>query len=108
MLTVKKLMLESLLHFRFRGRTQTYEELLIALENIIIDRVSTVQTTKQRKDDTIAPMEIEMTMKDDSGCSRGELTSDSWTSRCKRSTREQAKAACVPERAKLEHTELPR
>ena len=37
MLAVKKLMLDSLLNFRFRGTTLNYEELPIALENIIID-----------------------------------------------------------------------
>ena len=34
---MKKLMPVSLLNYRFRGTTLSYEELLIALENIIID-----------------------------------------------------------------------
>ena len=36
-LAVKKLMLESLLNYRFRGTTLPCEELLIALENNIVD-----------------------------------------------------------------------
>ena len=39
---VKKLMPESLLNYRFRGTTVSYDELLIALENIIIDKVATI------------------------------------------------------------------
>ena len=42
MFAVKKMMLESLLNLRFRGVTLKYEELLIALENSIIHKVSTV------------------------------------------------------------------
>ena len=41
-LAVKKLMLESLLNYRFRGTALPHEELLLALENIIIiDKVTT-------------------------------------------------------------------
>ena len=68
---VKKLMLVSLLNFRIRGTTLTYDELLIALENII-DKVSTVQTSKQKKFDTRAPMEIGVAKKDDHDRSREE------------------------------------
>ena len=39
MLAVKKLMPESLLNNRFRGTTMSYSELIVALENIIIDKV---------------------------------------------------------------------
>ena len=46
MLAVKKLTPESLLNYRFRGTTMSYSELLVALENIIIDKVATVQTGK--------------------------------------------------------------
>ena len=67
---VKKLMLGSLLNFRIRGTTLTYDELLIALENI--DKVSTVQTSKQKKFDTRAPMEIGVAKKDDHDRSREE------------------------------------
>ena len=34
MLAVKKLMPESLLHYRFRGTTISYSEIILALENI--------------------------------------------------------------------------
>ena len=57
MFAVKDLMLESLLNFRFRGTTLDYEELLIALENIIIDKVATVLAARNRKIDTSALME---------------------------------------------------
>ena len=42
MLAVKKLMPESLLNYRFRGTTMSYSETITALENIIVDKVSTV------------------------------------------------------------------
>ena len=61
---VKKMMLESLLNFRFRGMTMSYDEHLIALENII-DNVATVLTARNRKVDTSAPMKIGMSAKDD-------------------------------------------
>ena len=40
-LVVKKLMPESMLNYRFRGTTLLNVELLIALENIIMDKVTT-------------------------------------------------------------------
>ena len=40
MLAVKKFMTESLLNHRFRGTMMSCSELLFALENIIIDKVS--------------------------------------------------------------------
>ena len=64
-LAVKKLMPESLLNCRFRGTAMPYGELIIALENIIIDKVSTVPTARSRKHDTSAPMEIGMATKED-------------------------------------------
>ena len=64
-LAVKKLMPESLLNYRFRGTAMSYDELIIALENIIIDNVSTVPTTRSRKHDTSVPMEIGMATKED-------------------------------------------
>ena len=54
MLAVKK-MPESLLNYRFRGTTMPYSELLVALENIIIDKAATVTTVRSRKADTSAP-----------------------------------------------------
>ena len=64
-LAVKKLMPESLLNYRFRGTAMSYDELIIALENIITDKVSTVSTIRSRKHDTSAPMEIGMATKED-------------------------------------------
>ena len=49
MLAAKKLMPESLLNYRFRGTTMSYSELLVALENIIIDKVATVPTVKKQE-----------------------------------------------------------
>ena len=54
-------MLERLLNYRFRGTTLPYEELLIALENIIIDKVTTHSAPKVKKNDTSAPKEIGIT-----------------------------------------------
>ena len=65
MLAVTKLMPESLLHYRFRGTTMSYSELLVALENIIIDKVPTVPTGRSWKKDTSAPVEIGMAAKED-------------------------------------------
>ena len=48
MLAVKKLMPESLLNCRVRGTTMSYSELVIALENIIVDKVSTAPSRKSR------------------------------------------------------------
>ena len=63
-LAVKKLMPESLLNYRFRGTTMSYDELIIALENIITDKVPTV-SNRNRKHDTSAPMETGMAARDD-------------------------------------------
>ena len=71
MLAVQKLMRESLLSYRFRGTTMSYSELLIALENIISDKVATVPTVGSRRADTSAPMEIGMAAKDDGGKCEG-------------------------------------
>ena len=59
-LAVKKLMPESLLNYRFRGTASSYEELLVALENIIMDKVTALSAKGGRKTDTSAPMEIGM------------------------------------------------
>ena len=63
-------MSESLLNLRFRATKVKYEELLIALENII-DSVSTAPTTRQKKVDTSGPMEIEKATKETSESYRG-------------------------------------
>ena len=65
MLAVKKLMPESLLNYRFRGTTMSHSEIIIALENIIVDKVSTSPSSKSRRNDTSAPMEIGMAAKGD-------------------------------------------
>ena len=46
MLAVQKLMPESLLNYRFRGTTMSYSELIVALENIIIDKVAMVSNSQ--------------------------------------------------------------
>ena len=50
MLAVKKLMPESLLNYRFRGRTMSYSEIIIALENTIVDKMSTVPSSKKQEE----------------------------------------------------------
>ena len=58
---VKELMPESLLNYRFRGTTPCQMKgSLIALENIIIHKVTTHSVLKVKKIDTSAPMEIGM------------------------------------------------
>ena len=57
---MKKLTRESLLNCRFRCTTLPHEELLNALENIIIDKVTTHSAPKVKKNDTSALMEIGM------------------------------------------------
>ena len=43
----------------------TYSEIIIALEDIIVDKVSTVPSSKNKRNDTSAPMEIGMAVKED-------------------------------------------
>ena len=43
----------------------SYSELIVALENIIVDKVAMVPTARGRKHDTSAPMEIAMVAKED-------------------------------------------
>ena len=56
---IKKLMPESLLNYRFRVATMSYSEIIIALENIIVD------TARNKKHDTSAPLEVGMAAKED-------------------------------------------
>ena len=42
-----------------------YDELIIAMDNIIIDKVATVPTAQNSKIDTSAPMESGLSAKDD-------------------------------------------
>ena len=71
LLAVKKLMSESMLNFRLRGTTMSCDELLVALEDIniiiiiIIDKVATVPTARNREVHTSALMEMGMTAKGD-------------------------------------------
>ena len=65
MLAVKNLMPENLLNYRFRGTTLSHGELIVALENIIVDKVAMVPTARGRKHDMSAPMEIGMAAKED-------------------------------------------
>ena len=58
-------MRESQLSYRFRGTTMSYSELIVALENIIIDKVATVPAARIKKNDTSAPMEIGMALRED-------------------------------------------
>ena len=50
----------------------SHEELLIALEKIVIDKVSTVPTTRHKKNDSSAPMQVGMAAKEDRDTSREE------------------------------------
>ena len=43
----------------------SHSEIIIALENIIVDKVSTVPSNKNRRNDTSAPMEIAMAARED-------------------------------------------
>ena len=64
---------ESLLNHRFRGTTLPYEDLLIALENKIIDKVTTHSALKVKNIDTSAPMEIGMAAgRTDGQCTRAQ------------------------------------
>ena len=65
LLAVKKLMPESLRDNGFRVTTMSYSELIVALENIIIEKVARVPAARSRKHDTSAPMEIGMEAKED-------------------------------------------
>ena len=64
MLAIKKLMPESLLNCRFQGTTMSWSELLVAMQNVIIDKVATVPTARSRNIDLSAPMEIGMAAKE--------------------------------------------
>ena len=91
MLAVKKLMPESLLNYRFRGTTMSYSGIIIALENTIVDKVSTVPSSKNRRNDTSAPMEIGMAAREDGEGASQEEIGESWSLCCTPSTKEQVK-----------------
>ena len=64
MLAVKKLT-RKLAELQVPKNAMSYSELLVALENIIIDKVATVPTARSRSNDTSTPMEIGMAAKGD-------------------------------------------
>ena len=64
---------ESSQNYRLRGTTLPYEELLIATENITIDKVTAHSVSKVKKIDTSAPVEIGMTAGTD-----GEEACEGW------------------------------
>ena len=76
MLAVKKSVLESLLNFRFRGTTLKYKEILIALENIIIDKVSTKDDSERSKEGDQRIMDVALQAVD-RGTGRRQL--ECWT-----------------------------
>ena len=47
-LAVKKLMSESLLNYTFRGTTLSYEELIIAIEYMIVDKITTISNLTKK------------------------------------------------------------
>ena len=102
MLAVKKLMPETLLNHRFREATMSYSELIIALESIIVDKVSTVPSSKSRRNDTSAPVEIGMAAKED-----GEHVGQEGDQReghgprCRLSTKEPAKESGALAKARI-------
>ena len=108
MLAVQKVMLESLLNFRIRGATLTYEELLTALENIVIDKVSAAPTSRGKKVvDTSALIEIGMAAKDDSESSREERDHRNVDVALQAfDKRTRIRQLEVPERVNLEHSQV--
>ena len=68
----------------------SYSELIIALENIIVDKVSTVPSSENRRIDTSAPMEIGMAAKEDGESASQEKKEiiELWISRCRLSTKQ--------------------
>ena len=47
-LAVKKLTSESLLDYSFRGTTLSYEELIIAIEYMIVDKITTISNLTEK------------------------------------------------------------
>ena len=97
-LAVKKLMPESLLNCRFRRTTLLYEELLTALENIIMDKVTTLSAGKGKKTDTSAPLEVGMA----AGINDDEALEEIHGRASKQSTRgKEQQVDCMVERAPI-------
>ena len=45
---MKKLMSESLLNYSFRGTTLSYEELIITIEYMIVDKITTISNLSEK------------------------------------------------------------
>ena len=69
----------------------SYSALILALENIIVDKVVTVPTARSKQHDTSAPMDIGMAAKEEERLRARKETRESWTSLCRLSTKELAK-----------------
>ena len=80
---------QSLVNCRFRGTTLPHEELLIALENVIIDKVTRHSASKVKKTDTSAPMDIGMAAGTDGEEAFEEGYGKHLILQCKQCTREQ-------------------
>ena len=99
-------MLESLLNFRLRGTTLPHEKLLIALANIIVDKVTTLSASKVKKIDTSAPMEIGMAAGTDGDEALEEGYGKHLNLQCRRYTREQEPKVEWRKRSQSERTEV--
>ena len=78
----------------------SYSELLVAPENIIIDKVATVPTVRSGKADTSTPMEKEWLRKMTVKAREKQEIKETWTSHCKLFTKGLAKENGVLERVR--------
>ena len=93
---------QSLVNCRFRGTTLPHEELLIALENVIIDKVTRHSVSKVNKTDTSAPMDIGMVAGTDGEEAFEEGYGKHLILQCKQCTKEQElKVDGVEERVRV-------
>ena len=79
----------------------SYSELLVALENLIIDKVAKVPTVTSGKADTSTPMEKEWLRKMTVKVREEKEIKESWTSRCELFTKGMAKENGVLERVRV-------
>ena len=56
----KKRTPENLLYYRFQGTTLTYDEMIFALENVTLDKLTTTPVANPRKIDTNGSMDMGM------------------------------------------------
>ena len=80
-------MFASLSNFRFFGTTVSYDELLVAWENVV-DKVAKVPTARNKSIYASAPMNIGMAATGDGENSRAEGNRETWTSHCRLFTEE--------------------